>query len=72
LRFCFLFCCCLFLLLFFFGGGEIGRQLLIVVSTLVDIFLGLEIVRTNEKFTSISERNVQIIEPSSDLTNGIS
>ena len=35
---------------FFFGGGEIRRQLLVVVSTLVDLFLGLEIVRTNKKF----------------------
>lgn len=51
----FLFCCIffLFLLFFFFGGGAIGRQLLVVVSTLVDLFLGLEIVRTNEKFTPI-------------------
>ena len=35
---------------FFFGGGEIRRQLLVVVRTLVDLFLGLEIVRTNKKF----------------------
>ena len=36
--------------IFFFGGGEIERQLLVMVSTLVDLFLGLEIVRTDEKF----------------------
>ena len=35
---------------FFFGGGVITRQLLVVVSTLVDLFLGLKIVRANEKF----------------------
>ena len=33
-----------FVVVFFVVGGEIGRQLLVVVSALVDLFLDLEVV----------------------------